>query len=283
MSDDKRINAILIVPGSSQVKQFSFHKNLVYIAGGSVLTLLLGCGIGVVNIITASTGFARQAALQAENNKLKQENEIYQNSYSKLKGQVAYVNDMSKELAKQAKLEPGSDIDSQLGTGGPETVTALDKASSQLETRLRNISDTMHAEQLKLSTVPSGYPVSGYITDDFGTRRNPMGEGHEFHPGLDIVAEYGTPISATADGIIIHAGPQGGYGNLVAIYHSNGIVTRYGHMSKVSVEVGQKVKRGDTIGNLGSTGRSTGPHCHYEVRENDQSVNPMNYIAQPKS
>ncbi len=282
MSDDKRINTILIVPGSSQVKQFSFHKNLIYIAGGSVLALLLGSAVGIVNVILSGAGFAKHASLQAENDKLKQENEVYKNSYSKLKGQIAYVNDMSKELAKQANLEPGADLDTQLGIGGPETVTALDKASTQLESRLRNISDTMQTEQLKLATIPSGFPVSGYMTDGFGSRRNPMGGGHELHPGLDIVAEYGTPISATADGIVIHAGSMGGYGNMVAIYHSNGIVTRYGHMSKVSVEVGQKVKRGAMVGALGSTGRSTGPHCHYEVRENDQPVNPMNYIAQPK-
>jgi murein DD-endopeptidase MepM/ murein hydrolase activator NlpD len=126
--------------------------------------------------------------------------------------------------------------------------------------------------------------VNGYISDGFGMRRNPFsGEGRETHEGLDIAVDFGTPVTTTADGLIIYAAPHAGYGNLVIIYHSNGITTRYGHLSRITVEPGQRVKRGDQIGHAGSTGRSTGPHVHYEIRENDQALDPMRYAGQPRS
>jgi len=283
MSDDKRIHTFLIANGSSQIRQYSFNHKLLYYAGGSLLTLALGCGYGILKIAQSGSDAIKYASIKTENEKLKQENEAYQNSYAKLKGQISYIGDVSKELARQANMEPGIDIDKQLGTGGPETVSSLDKAAGLLEQRVRTISDTLRAEQLKLATVPSGMPVTGYLTDDFGVRSNPFGgEGSEVHPGLDIAAEWGTAVNVTADGIVVLAAPHAGYGNLVTVYHSNGITTRYGHLSKISVEVGQKVKRGDLIGNVGSTGRSTGPHLHYEVRENDQPVDPQRYVGQQK-
>lgn len=283
MSDDNRIQTILVLPYSGKALQFSFEKKLIYYIGGAIGALILGSVLGIIGLIHAGSETAQIAGMKADFEKLKQENETYKNSYSKLKGQISYINDMSKELARQANMEQGPDVDKLVGAGGPETVTSLDKAAGQLENNLRAIGSTLRSEQLKMATVPDGFPVEGYITDDFGSRRNPMGGGYEFHPGIDIVAEFGTPIKATADGIVVHASPMGGYGNLVAIYHSNGIVTRYGHLSKITVEQGQRVKRGDQIGNVGSTGRSTGPHCHYEVRENDQTVDPQKYVKQPNS
>src|SRR5258705_128723 len=134
---------------------------------------------------------------------------------------------------------------------------------------------------LRLASIPRGLPVNGYVTDGFGMRRNPFnGEGREVHEGLDIAVDFGTPVTATADGLVIYAAPHAGYGNLVIVYHSNGITTRYGHLSRISVEAGQRVKRSDQIGNAGSTGRSTGPHVHYEIRENDQPVDPLRYAGQ---
>jgi murein DD-endopeptidase MepM/ murein hydrolase activator NlpD len=283
MSDDKRIHTFLIANGSSPIRQYSFNHKLLYYAGGSLVALALGCGYGIIKVAQSGSDAIKYASIKSENEKLKQENEAYQNSYAKLKGQISYIGDVSKELARQANMEPGIDIDKQLGTGGPETVSSLDKAAGLLEQRVRTISDALRAEQLKLATIPSGMPVTGYLTDDFGVRSNPFGgEGSEVHPGLDIAAEWGTAVNVTADGIVVLAAPHAGYGNLVTVYHSNGITTRYGHLSKISVEVGQKVKRGDLIGNVGSTGRSTGPHLHYEVRENDQPVDPQRYVGQQK-
>lgn len=281
MSEDKKVYTFLLFSptGSSKVRQISFHHNLLYILGGSLLFVLILGVIAAVRLAQNESLNWNYLSTKAENERLKRENETYQNSYAKLKGQVDYIGDMSKELARQANLSPGQDMDLQVGTGGPETVAGLSNASSQLEQRLRGIGDVLRANQLRLATVPAGMPVNGYLTDDFGVRNNPFsGEGFESHQGLDIAADFGTPVQATADGIVIMAESHAGYGNLVAIYHSNGITTRYGHLSKIGVEVGQRVRRGDQIGNVGSTGRSTGPHVHYEVRENDQPVDPQRYI-----
>ena len=124
-------------------------------------------------------------------------------------------------------------------------------------------------------TVPSIWPTSGYVSSPYGLRWN----GTEFHQGIDIAAETGTPIVATADGVVTAAGWDGsGYGNMVDIDHGDGIMTRYGHASAVAVTPGQTVRRGQVIAYVGSTGYSTGPHLHYEVRVNGQPVNPAGYL-----
>lgn len=284
MSKDNPRYTLLIIPGSSsKVRQISFHRNLIYGAGSIAATLVLLTGLGMVHLAqTASTGISNMN-LKAENQKLKEDNDAYQNSYAKLKSQIDYVSDMSKEMARQAKIDHAPEVDNIVGTGGPETVGALDQATDQLERELRQINDRMKSDLLRLSSVPNGLPVNGYITAGFGIRHNPFsGEGRESHEGLDVAVDHGTPVMATADGLVVHAGPHAGYGNLVILYHSNGVTTRYGHLSRVTVEQGQRVKRGDQIGHAGSTGRSTGPHVHYEVRENDQPVDPMRFVGQAR-
>ena len=284
MSKDDRLCTFLIATTpTSKVRQFSFHRNLVYAAGGFVATVMLLTLYGVIRLGQTEALSLRNAALKAENARLKEENDVYQNSYAKLKGQISYIGDMSKELARQAKMDRSPEIDQQIGIGGPETVAALDKTADQLEREMRHINDRMRSDLLRLSSIPSGLPVNGYISDGFGIRHNPFsGEGRETHEGMDIAVDFGTPVSATADGLVIHAGPYSGYGNLVILYHSNGITTRYGHLSRITVEAGQRVNRGDQIGHAGSTGRSTGPHVHYEIRENDQPMDPARYIAPPQ-
>jgi murein DD-endopeptidase MepM/ murein hydrolase activator NlpD len=116
------------------------------------------------------------------------------------------------------------------------------------------------------------------VTSPFGYRADPFLGRPALHPGVDLVQEYGAPIRATGAGKVIHAGPFGGYGNMVEIDHGNGLTTRYGHMSAVLVEEGQDVKPGDELGRLGSTGRSTGPHLHYEVRQDGEPVDPTRFL-----
>ena len=124
-------------------------------------------------------------------------------------------------------------------------------------------------------TTPTGWPTDGFISSGYGLRWN----GAEFHQGIDIAAEMGTPIVATADGVVTIAGwNAGGYGNMVDIDHGSGVSTRYGHASAVVVTVGQRVRRGQIIAYVGSTGHSTGPHLHYEVRLSGQPVNPTSYL-----
>ena len=121
--------------------------------------------------------------------------------------------------------------------------------------------------------IPNGWPVHGKVTSRFGTRR--LGRRGEFHPGLDIAVPMGTDVAATASGEVVFASRQSGYGNLVIINHGNGVTTRYGHLSAISVTAGQQMSRGKTLGLSGNTGRSTGPHVHYEIRENGYPVNPL--------
>jgi murein DD-endopeptidase MepM/ murein hydrolase activator NlpD len=126
---------------------------------------------------------------------------------------------------------------------------------------------------------PSIWPVAGNLESGFGGRRNPFGGGsYEFHSGQDINAELGDPVVAGASGTVAFEGWQNGYGQLVVIDHGGGLTTRYGHLSHIDVATGQTVERGQFIGRVGSTGRSTGPHLHYEIRINDEPVNPLQYL-----
>jgi murein DD-endopeptidase MepM/ murein hydrolase activator NlpD len=141
-------------------------------------------------------------------------------------------------------------------------------------------------DQIKLirtSVNPANLPTMwahlGKINNEFGFRRNPFGgRSYEFHAGMDIDGEKGDSVLAPANGTIIKAGWQGGYGNMIEIDHGNGLTTRYGHLSRIEVQVGDPIARGQLIGLVGSTGRSTGPHLHYEVRLNDKSINPRLFL-----
>jgi murein DD-endopeptidase MepM/ murein hydrolase activator NlpD len=139
--------------------------------------------------------------------------------------------------------------------------------------------DRMNMYRIAVEKSPFALPLktSFRFTSGFGRRWGRL------HAGTDFAGAYGSPIYATADGTVTHAGWESGYGNLVTIRHEFGLETRYGHMSKTRVEVGQKVSRGDRIGDMGNTGRSTGTHLHYEVRVNGTPVNPMTYIKAAKN
>ena len=163
---------------------------------------------------------------------------------------------------------------------------ALEMIEERLSTRRSSIdllAETMrrefpgaasYASDSAPHTTPSIWPAAGYVSSPYGLRF----DGTEFHQGIDIAADMGTPIVATADGVVTAAGWNGGYGNMVDVDHGGGIVTRYGHASAVAVTVGQQVRRGEVIAYVGSTGRSTGPHVHYEVRVNGAPVNPAGYL-----
>lgn len=131
----------------------------------------------------------------------------------------------------------------------------------------------------KLAATPSIWPARGAVTSGFGWRNSPLGDGGEMHPGIDIASNVGTPVVATADGLVVQSGPSGGYGNMVQVDHGNGLVTVYGHNSQLAASVGQTVKKGQIIAYAGSTGKSTGPHVHYEVRENGTAVDPWRYLV----
>ncbi len=166
-----------------------------------------------------------------------------------------------------------------MNSGGPASSFQLTSAETtgeenEMEAQILNIERTSNPAFL-----PSMWAHMGKINNEFGFRRNPFGgRSYEFHPGLDIDGEKGDIVVAPANGVVVKAGWTGGYGNLIEIDHGNGLKTRYGHLSKVDINVGDTVQRGQQMGMVGSTGRSTGPHLHYEVRLNEKAINPRRFL-----
>ena len=178
------------------------------------------------------------------------------------------------DTSQIAYSEPADGSDYALNSGGPadnDTAVSGDPEIDSAVLAIRNSADP--------NTLPTMWAHLGKINNEFGFRRNPFGgRAYEFHPGMDIDGERGDVVIAPANGTVISAGYKGGYGNMVEIDHGNGLTTRYGHMSKIDAEVGETITRGKTIGYIGSTGRSTGPHLHFEVRLNDKPINPRLFL-----
>jgi murein DD-endopeptidase MepM/ murein hydrolase activator NlpD len=141
--------------------------------------------------------------------------------------------------------------------------------------------DLLNLQRMAAESLPFSHPLrTAYrLSSTFGYRRDPFNGGSRLHTGVDMAGATGSPIYATADGVVSFAGRQSGYGNIIVIQHAFGFETRYAHLHRIRVTQGQRVSRGDRIGDMGSTGRSTGPHLHYEVRTGDTPRNPMNYIT----
>jgi murein DD-endopeptidase MepM/ murein hydrolase activator NlpD len=238
--------------------------------------------------------FLHQAALTAkykdlisENRKLRAESAALKQGWDRLQERVTILETASLQIAEASGIDyPGEiafDSPSAIGRaiGGPDDYAGseITELSAAFDSKLDKVGEIFELQQLKLSGTPASWPVKGSITDRFGYRFSPFGRGSESHSGLDISASFGSPVQATADGHVVYAGPQGGYGNLIEIDHGFGLTTRYGHLSRIAVRIGDHVNRGSMIGAVGTTGRSTGPHCHYEVRLHGVPVNPIKYIT----
>ena len=157
----------------------------------------------------------------------------------------------------------------------------LDKAISDSKLQRQDglrVWESLSQRKSLLEATPTIKPTNGWVTSGFGYRISPYTNTPAFHQGLDIAAPHGTPVRATGSGVVTFTGYDAGYGKLVSIDHGYGILTRYGHNAEIFVVMGQRVKRGDVIATVGNTGRSTGPHLHYEVRLNSIPINPRNYI-----
>ena len=170
------------------------------------------------------------------------------------------------------------------GVGGPFIPLAVDPAAPAFDKALAGAArEVAAADRLSrlMPILPVREPLIGEasVSSPFGYRPIRSSAAPPLHPGVDLVQDYGAEIHATAGGRVDHAGPMGGYGNMVEIDHGNGLATRYGHMSEVLVAEGQEVKAGALLGRIGSTGRSTGPHLHYEVRVDGEPVDPERFLA----
>jgi murein DD-endopeptidase MepM/ murein hydrolase activator NlpD len=164
----------------------------------------------------------------------------------------------------------------------PDFIQELDALSRQLDDRSEQLSvlETMLMNRnLQQQALPAGRPIKkGWISSYYGMRTDPFTGKREHHAGVDFAGKHGAEVVAVGAGVVTWASERYGYGNLVEITHGNGIATRYGHNHKILVKVGDKVEKGDTLALMGSTGRSTGPHVHFEVLKNGRSVNPSEYI-----
>jgi murein DD-endopeptidase MepM/ murein hydrolase activator NlpD len=281
MNRDERFYAFIVSTTSrsrSYVRRVSIHKRWVKVSAVVVTFLFCCAAYGVYGL----TQQALHLRIEEENNRLRIENERQRQQLQKLENRVDAIEDASRRLSEMSGVpsdEQQQEGTSTHGAGGP----ALDAASVELlELRAARLEMDLQVYEAALrerARVPSIWPVEGESTDSFGYRGNPFGGGgSEFHPGQDIAAPRGTPVLAPADGRVIEAGWKNGYGQTVVLDHGNGLTTRYGHLSKVEVAAGQELRRGEELGLVGSTGRSTGPHLHYEVRLGDLPVSPHHYL-----
>jgi murein DD-endopeptidase MepM/ murein hydrolase activator NlpD len=242
--------------------------------------------------------------LQSTNAALQVENASYREATGQLAGQISQLQSAVNLLdetnavdpdAKSAmdKLPaivksramggaPGSVVAPMLKSGFSSTDTALALLSELLgamSSRLDSVRDSVERRHALAAATPSIWPVAGWLSSSYGTRTDPFNDEKSFHPGLDISADYGAPVLATADGTIVSAGTSGAYGNMVVVDHGFGITTKYGHLSRIAVMADQPIRRGDILGYVGSTGRSTGPHLHYEIWMNGKLTNPMSLLG----
>jgi murein DD-endopeptidase MepM/ murein hydrolase activator NlpD len=280
MTRDDRLYAFIVAQTSrsrSRIRRISIHKRWLKLAAAASALVVCAALYGLFGLYREAT----YLGVRQENERLRVETERQRQQLQQLKGRVEAVEDASRRLAEMSGVAGGG-AEAARGSGGPLVlmdeagVAAVEARAAQLETELR----TYEAALREKSHVPSIWPVEGEITDSFGGRRNPFGGGsYEFHSGQDINAERGAAVVSAAAGTVVFAGWHGGYGQLITIDHGGGLTTRYAHLLKMEVSVGQQVGRGQLIGQVGSTGRSTGPHLHYEVRLNDESVNPRTYMS----
>ena len=238
---------------------------------------------GAVKKATDRTALVMQEKtdLEARNDKI----------FSQLEEAITVSVEPLEKMFRDAKLSPEDLLDAVRsgynGQGGPLTPINLstrgNAGPSVEELRANAILkglDEINLYRLAAFKAPFAMPVQDAFrwTSGFGYRNDPKGGGNRMHEGTDLAGAYGTSIYATADGVVTEAGWSNGYGRLVKIQHAFGLETRYGHLSQVRVEVGQKVSRGDRIGDMGNSGRSTGTHLHYEIRISGSAINPMTFI-----
>lgn len=237
---------------------------------------------------------SEHAALRKDYQRLQvvaQQNEVQAASLGSLASEVTALYGLSHSHTAHLSADsasPLADSDSTFST--TDYTRSLDQLSLLRDTALSGQLTrayalginpvTSHGNWLSLLHAPMLWPVTGPITSSFGERPDPFGGGGEFHPGIDIGVPYGTPVRATAGGVVVKASFGDGYGREVEINNGNGISTVFGHLSGFAVTAGERVHIGEVVGYVGSSGRSTGPHLHYEVRIHNVPVNPYKYLRE---
>ena len=267
------------------------------------LPVLVGLGI-------ALKGRLEVASLYASHESLETENASYRAATEALSGQIASLQSALTDLGAQSAVDPtlarameklpalvksramGGSVGASAKDQEPyaralaslaapdDTLGVLRSLLEGLEFRLLAVRGYVERRNALAAATPSLWPAQGWLTSPMGRRQDPLTGGDDFHAGLDIAAEKGAPVYATAEGVVRELGYNKSYGNLVVLDHGFGLETRYGHLSEFSVKQDDKVKRGDIIGRVGATGRATGPHLHYEVLANGKLLNPLQLLTQ---
>lgn len=247
--------------------------------------------------------------LRTANSLLQVENTSYRAATGELTTQIQSLEGVIEDLGARAALDPAAAhalqklpavVKSRAAGGTSQANTALSNIITAslstpedtfgvlrdllqgLENRLRYVRKDVERREALAAATPSIWPAHGWLTGTFGGRSDPFTGEPGFHQGLDISTEKGHPVYATADGVVDSASYTGDYGNLIVLRHGFGLMTRYGHLSAFAVKPGSTVKRGDVIGYVGSTGRSTGSHLHYEILANGKLLNPLQLLTQPQ-
>ena len=285
----KRYSTIIFVPHArAKFRKLKVSHRLLFSLISVVTSSLCLSTFFSIQYFTSLSQTHELSKLRRENKELQVANEQFSKSVESLRTQLGTVEDRTRKLAIIAGITT-LDETSQGGSGGVRNdqlsgnpyrdhVDKMSFRSHRLERDLSVLEKKFVAQNHLLASTPSIVPVRGILTDGFGGRSDPFTGEAGTHNAIDISSAVGQPVRAPADGIVVKAEWANGYGNVIFLSHGYGYSTRYGHLSSFATRPGAKVKRGDVIGYVGSTGRSTGPHLHYEVRVNNNPVNPLEYI-----
>lgn len=298
------LNIIVVSRHLRTPRKLAFNDPRVAGITGAIVLAVLGLAFATGYLARGANGAARaevaelQAQLGQQQAQLKLAREDAQREINaiaarvgELQAQANRLNALGERLTQSGKLGDGEfNFERMPGMGGAESVSDvaagdllgdLDRLQSQFDQsghQLSLLEAMLYDQQVQQSSIPSGRPSNGYITSGFGTRVDPFRGGRAHHLGIDFDANLGDPVRAAADGVVSFVGNKSGYGNVVEIDHGNGYSTLYGHNSRFVAKVGDLVRVGQEIAKAGSTGRSTGPHVHFEVHVNGRQVNPRPFL-----
>ncbi|HEY7112107.1 MAG TPA: M23 family metallopeptidase [Thermoanaerobaculia bacterium] len=274
-----RYSTIIFVPHArARFRKLTVSTRLLAAAAAGIFVLLVSAVVFAWAYVSTAQQDRRYHDTAAENARLKSSERRLEERLAGLAKQISQFEDRTRRLAIVAGLPR-----EKAGLGGPlETSSNLDPTSPERQQAIAARLDALESQFAKreavTSSTPTVAPVRGLLNSGFGERADPFTGSPAFHTGLDISTRLREPVLATAAGTVSRAGWSPDYGNVVEIDHPAGFRTVYGHLDVILTRDGQTVQRGDRIGLVGSTGRSTGPHLHYEVRRADHAVNPLEYI-----
>jgi murein DD-endopeptidase MepM/ murein hydrolase activator NlpD len=300
--DKDYFNVLIFGQKTSKTRHLRIHKKTFKI-GLYLLTFGILCTIFFLcDYIQVRKKTFELNQLQQQTQEQKSKIHFFASKIEDLEKQLSRLKDFDKRIRIIANLEKRQETTSFMGMGGPSPSDVREKLKAEkdetgLVQQMRTDVERLNVEAVSreeslfelekllqtkkemLVHTPSIWPVHGWVTSGFGFRTNPFTGLNQMHEGLDISNREGTPVIAPADGIVSDTGKDSAYGNFIVISHGFGINSRFLHLSKILVRPGQRVKRGDKIAEVGTTGKSTGPHLHYEVRVNGIPVNPVRYIV----